>query len=561
MAFSQQQFQILMEHLEKIPNEGAFEPNLYFDKDAFEVCKLIDETYWDAERYPGKIGRLHRIREAHKNCPRGNLLSQGRSDQPRTEVGFFEAGVRTVVENRNFSSTGFAAILEGFSALDMIILAIDREKQEFIFPEPPKSYAANDVYSDLNAFFDVDGTSGGYVFLLDVSWDPKNGGAAVRRQAKLQTGVGLQNSQDPVITSPIRTSDRPLDPGAINIGLGRPYNNAGPGSDMDYAWNQPVQNNPKGMIPFVGSARFDDAIQPLRPGENFIVTMAVVNTIAGGGYIPIEPEAMASVYPRFSIDGADPRKLNWNFPPGNGGSPVVFDRVNWPSDMHAIFNFRAIVFLDSGLPAQVTIRSNPGNPANPPDGHLPILPIRFIWHCVAKDTDVLMSDGSKKPIQNIVAGDHVYGDLDFGTVEVLWTTAGMFNGTTYEIATEDGDSVLCTSNHVLVSDIGMIEASEVRIGTRLVKVALGGEEMQLTDSLVAKVSRIDGYADALYNIGIKNFDGGKAAGQFVGNGFLMGDAAADHVLRQARNKDPSYLKSVVPAVYHTDIDSYLQDFS
>lgn len=561
MSFSAQQIQALISYIEKIPNDGEYEPNLYYDNDAFEICRLIDEAYWDPQRYPGKFGQLHRIKEAHKHCPRGNLFVQSQSNQPNTAVGFFESGVSTASERRNFSSTGFAAILDGFSTLSMIILAIDKEKQEFIFPAPPTSYAVNDVYDDLNAFFGIDGTSGDYIFLLDASWDPRNGGAAVRRHAKLTAGVDLQNAQDPVITSPVRTSDRPLDHTAINIGLGRPYDNAGPGSDMDYAWNQPVQDNPKGMIPFVGSARFNDAIQPLRPGENFIVTMAVVNTIAGGGYIPIEPEAMETVYSRFSIDGSDPNTLNWNFPPGNGGNPVVFDRVNWPSDMHAIFNFRALVFLDSGFPAQVTIRSNPaGAPANPPDGHLPIPPIRFVWHCVAKDTSVLMGDGQRKPIQDIVAGDYVFGDLDFGSTKVLWTSAGTFNGFAFEFTTEDGATIRCTSNHVFVSDNGMIDASEVRIGTKLMRVE-HGDEIQLTESPVTKIAQISGCTDAFYNIGLRNFDSGKSAGQFVGNGFLLGDATADHVLRQSRRKDASYLKSVIPAIYHTDIDSYLQDFS
>lgn len=563
MTLSKDVFHSLLALAEKIPENGIFEPNLYYDADAYEACRIIDQRIWDEKRYPGKYGRLDRIKAAHKDRPDGNLFVANQSDkEPETRIGFYESGVRTAVsETKSFSATGFAAILEGFFALDLTIIAIDKEKKEFITISPaPVAWAANDVYADLNANFDIGGTSGQYLILLDASWDPKDNSEPRRVQAKLSSGIGIQASDDPSLTAPVRTSDRPLDSDAINIGLGRPYHDWGPGSNMDYAWNQPVQNNPRGMIPFVGSARFGEPITALEPGKNFIVNMSVVNMFGGGGYFPIQPAQMQNVYDGFSIDQADPQRLVWNFPPGNAGNPVVFDQINWPSDMHAIFYFRALVFLESGLPAQVTVRSHPGTPPNPPDGHLPILPINFIWHCVAEGTKVLMDDGSEKPIEKIVAGDVIRSDLALGGTEVLWTTKGFHHGSAYEIATESGHRVICTANHVLVTENGMAYAHELRRGSKVL-YRDAHTPNDLKSSAIVRISRIDGYDEPMYNVGMQSpHKDSKVAGFFFGNDFYMGDASADQVLRRIQNNSLPYLKSITPAALHTDLESYFQDF-
>lgn len=562
MALSKSEVDIFINHINKIPENGAFEPNLYYDREAYEVCSLIDHRIWDAERYPGKAGRLDRVRAAHKNRADRNLfVARQINNDPETMIGFYESGARVSVENSSFSVTGFAAILQGFWALDMTIVVIDQDKFEFVNIKPlPITWSASDVYAEINANFNSQETSGRYLIMLDASWDPKDNSAPRRVQGRLTSGIDMHVSDDPVITAPIRTSDRPLDPDAISIGLGRPYNDWGPGSEMDYAWNQPGENNPRGMIPFVGSARFDDRIKPLEPERNFIVSMSVVNTFGGGGYFPITPLAMQNIYSGFRIDQADPMTLNWNFSPGSAGNPVVFDHINWPSDMHAIFFFRALVFLESGLPAQITVRSHPGTPQNPPDGHLPILPIRFVWHCVAQETMVLMADGSEKPIEKIVAGDIIYSDLDLGETVVLWTTKGAHHGPVYEFTTEGGHKVICTSNHVLVTEHGMAYAHEIQRGSSLLYHDPSSPE-HLKSSILTQISRIDGYSGLMYNLGIDYIDkNDRSARFFFGNGIYMGDASADQVLMRQRKNDLAYLKSALPAVFHTDLESHFQDF-
>lgn len=74
--------------------------------------------------------------------------------------------------------------------------------------------------------------------------------------------------------------------------------------------------------------------------------------------------------------------------------------------------------------------------------------ILFGWHreCFAKDTMVLMADGTTKPVQAVQIGDLVMGP-DSSPREVLSTVSG--NGPMYRVVPNKGDPWVCSRNHIL----------------------------------------------------------------------------------------------------------------
>ncbi|WKL57381.1 hypothetical protein Q1W73_17210 [Asticcacaulis sp. ZE23SCel15] len=543
----------------KVPNGGMYSPNLFLSSDLFDVTMFLQKMFWDEKRYPGIFARIRRARDLHQDYSSSDLTIQSVENEFRTHFGIFEAGLRMASEA--YSATGIGAVAGGFHTADVTIFVVDNEMGEVIGFK--SIYAVNDVFLRKSLAYALNGDPKNYTIMLTGSWEAKGGTPHVV-YAKLGNEDGALQAFDPSVIHPVRRSNIPPDPSVITIGLGRNYTDQGPGSAMDYAWSQPVQNNPKGMVPFVGSARFDRPIQPLRPKQNFVVNMAVMNTVGGGGYIEILPDNMDAVFAGFSIDPEDPTLLTWNFRPGqtpiDPGNPVVFENVKWPPDMKAIFFFKALVFLQGNIPAIVTVRSNDGQPENPPDGHLPILPISFIWHCLGVGSQVLMADGTQKAIEEIVAGDLVASGPNFEKVEVAWTNRGFYNGKVLQITVADGRSVLATENHVFVTEEGSCLASDLSRGSSLI-CAPNREGDDLEILKIICIAEIDGHQDVMCNIATRtDVDAKGQMGSFFANGFLVGDEVATAVVTEMNRRNIEYVKSKVPLIYHTDVNSYFSDF-
>ena len=559
MNFTAANISVLRALAERIPERGIYEPNLYHCHDDFEANLIIANKLWSKKRYPGKFRRLELVRDSHKFFSAKDLTDTASSDDASTRLGFFESGMHASRES--FSATGFAAIVRGFHTLDLSILAIDNKDENFLVAKT--CFTVNDVYGEVSVLASLEGNSGDYTILLCGSWDPRDNTAPRLINAKLTDGIGFLQTVELGLSHPVRRSENPSDPGAITIGLGRPYADQGATSRMDYAWNQEIHGSPEGMVPFVGQAQFSKPIQPLQPRINFQITMEVVNTIGGGGYFSIKPDVMDKVYGGFSIDARNKHLLTWNFAPStrkDSGSPVVFERINWPSDMRAIFSFRAMVRLVGGDWAVVAVSSGEGRPVNSPYGHISILPINFVWHCLAAGTKVLMGDGSQKHIEEIVAGDSVKSDLDSDEPsEVLWTTKGRHDGPVYEIEVTGGKKIVASENHVFVTETGMALARELHLGASVFRYSTTNV-FEVNPIPISRICKIDGYGEEMYNIAIRTREQSQVrAGVFFANGFYVGDATADQVLLRRYRNDIDYLKTIIPAIHHKDLDSYFED--
>lgn len=561
MSYTAYEVEILKTLINKIPVGGIYEPDLYMNEDDYLAIQTISNKAWDESRYPGRFKRTALIRQAHKYAfDRG--LNAVNHESENTSVGFFEYGIR---ESQNeFSATAFAAVSKGFHTIDMTLILVDEANGRFV--NAGTFYGVDDVYGEFVGKTSLGLEQGTFTAMLHASWSPQDGSAPRTVFSKVTHSPDMLQSNDPSLTHPVRRSNTPMDPFAISIGLGRPYTNQGPGSDMDYAWNQSSTAQPKGLIPFVGSARFSSPIIPLQPKENFIVQISVANRIAGGGYFEIKPENMNEIYNGFEIDINDPNVLKWDFRPSvntsDRGNPIAFENIKWPSQMRAMYYFKALVFLrtsDGLAPGVTMVRSHDGTPQNPQDGLLPILPISFVFHCLAKDCVISMGDGSKKQIQNIVAGDKVLSDLDDGPTEVLWTTRGNHSGLAYRIETKGGHCLEMTEDHIVVTEIGMKMARELIRGEMI--FCLSNESpSSLEATTIERIITINGYDEEMFNIAVEPVKNGKrVAGIIFANDLCVGDASATEALEAQRRTDYLYLKSVLPYMYHTDLQSYFED--
>ena len=376
---------------------------------------------------------------------------------------------------------------------------------------------------------------------------------------------GLVNRQDnggttgdPVITAPTRTTSTPNNPKAINIGLGRNWSDQGPGSQFDYAWNESNQDHPIGKIPFVGSAIFSQNIStPLEPNTNLLLNIYVADQSGGGG-TQLDPTDMNTVYSAFSIDPINPAKLNWSLPAGvkttDPGNPIVFSSVTWNSDILAYFFCEIDIVLSDGSLTSVYVQSSDSPDSDPLDGTLNIMPIDFIWHCLAQSTLVIMADGTKKPIEDIIAGDKVQINNQGGMAVVEWTNKGTHKGNVFIIKTENGNEIITSHNHVFITAKGPSPASELKVGDILQTLTRGSKIISIIKSE---------YNGLMYNIATtnyqdpKNFDG--KIGTFYANEFEVGDINAQRAFKQLLLNDIEWVKKQVPEYLHTDVESFFKD--
>ncbi|WP_340077525.1 Hint domain-containing protein [Leptobacterium sp. I13] len=538
-----------------IPESGQLEYD-FNDPKQFEFALMFAQKSFDTERYPGIIESLHvkkRAQEQRKVVK--NTLE--------TDTGFQNMfgipGVGLDSTTRNVASNGIGTIVGGYASMSLLLFIKDNATGNII------THAANN---------DMAGT------LLSVATSPNSGtanldvtsylsysGTPKKAQNQLEdptpiSGIakrGAYNTTaDPTISAPVRTTSNPRIPTAINIGLGRPWTDQGGTSGFDYAWNEPTSSSPIGKIPFVGSVVFNQAIQTLTPNSNFLLQIYVANQV-NGGTVTLNVTDMATVYSRFSIDPANPNKLNWNLPAGistsDPGNPIVFQHITWPTDMEALFYCQIIVTLADGSLGSANVQSQLTSDDDPLDGTLGIMPIAFIWHCLGEDTVVDMAEGGSKPIADIVAGDFVKTDFNGGTAKVEWTNKGMHIGGALKICLENTVEITTSDNHVFFTNNKPTPASELKEGDPLI-----------TKEGPVKITAIETIRDfkgMFYNIATRPYerpeDFNGIIGSFIANGVKTGDVNAQKAYRHMLSNDKEWVKKQIPSYLYKDLDSFFED--
>lgn len=89
--------------------------------------------------------------------------------------------------------------------------------------------------------------------------------------------------------------------------------------------------------------------------------------------------------------------------------------------------------------------------------------------CLPEDEEILLSDGTKIPIQNVVPGDVVATIDGPKTVTHSWNPETLIVGhdECYDITMEDESKIRCSRNHPFFIDGQMVRADELKVGDDL----------------------------------------------------------------------------------------------
>jgi len=537
-----------------VPDDGHLAYD-FRDPKQYEFARMMIDITGKKKRYPGILKSLELTKALHeKNGVQKPLLETTEGWQ-----NMFTIPGLNRTANGTIASNGLATVVGGYASMNLTLMVQSRQSKNIIAHGFGNNFAqtlltintepSTSTEIDVDAYMQYHGMSNG----AEMVASPYSG--LVKRQ--LNSAV----TADPVVDAPKRTTTAPTNPNAINIGLGRAWTDQGGNSPFDYAWNEPIPpagQHPKGKIPLEGHVIFSSAIStPLEFNKNFLLNIYVADQTGGGG-AQLSPSNYITVAAAFSIDSTNPARLNWSLPPGQStsdpGNPVVFGNVPWGSDTSAYFYCEIDVVLSNGSLATTYIQSSPSADPDPLDGTKYIMPIDFIWHCLAEDSQVTMADGSKKIIKDIVAGDKVQinNQGDIATVE--WTNLGIHKGPVLLIETDTGEKITASDNHMFFTESASKQAAELMPGDKL-KMLQGVATVKAVEQVV-----YDGLLCNLATVKYQDPDNDKAeTGMFFANEFLVGDINAQRVLKQKRCNDIGWIKSQVPEHMHVDVDSFFAE--
>lgn len=148
----------------------------------------------------------------------------------------------------------------------------------------------------------------------------------------------------------------------------------------------------------------------------------------------------------------------------------------------------------------------------------------LLWGCVAADTQVLMADGSRKAIRDLLIGDRIRTGRDSARVSQVWK--GREKGNSVGIAVRNGGRLVCTSTHPVLTGRGMIPAGKLNRGDTLY-----GPDMEPLEIDYLYLAR----ADEVMNLELEG-----DAHTFVGGGIVIGDNwTQNHMEQEEQNRQLS----------------------
>ena len=551
----------LFSYIDQLISDSGHLAYDFRDAKQYDFARMMIDLTGEVDTYPGMLQSLALAKASHeKNGPPKTALEDTTGWQ-----NMFTIPGLNLTKNGTIAANGLATIVGGYSSMNLSLMVISRASSNIVARGFSNSFTqtlltvntqpSTSTEIDVDAYMHYHGTSNGMSESSALAPPPFSG---VVKRVKNNAVTG-----DPIVSAPIRTTTKPNNPKAVNIGLGRAWTDQGGNSQFDYAWNEPVPpvgQNPKGKIPLVGSVVFSASINsPLAFNQNFLLNIYVAD-ITGGGGTQLTPSDYIKVAAAFSIDPNNPAKLNWSLPSGvstsDPGNPIVFGQVPWPSDVLAYFFCEIDVVLAGGIPASAYIQSSNLPDPDPLDGTAYIMPIDFIWHCLAEDSLVTMADGSRKAIKGIVAGERVRINNLGDSAVVEWTNLGIHKGSVVLVETDTGAMITASHHHVFFTETSTKSAMELKSGDKL--------KMLQGMATVKTVSHVT-YEGLLCNLATIEYQDPKddkaEIGVFYANDFMVGDVNAQRVLKHRRSNDINWVKSQVPEYQHVDVDAYFKKIS
>ncbi len=139
--------------------------------------------------------------------------------------------------------------------------------------------------------------------------------------------------------------------------------------------------------------------------------------------------------------------------------------------------------------------------------------IYMLWGCIARDSRILMADGTERMIQDIRIGESVMlENLETGIVENVWKGIEKEPLVCFETADR---SLQCTGLHPIKTNHGIKCAQDIQMEDCLINAE--GREVKLINIYPVMIEEV-------YNLDIRNEKTNKAEGSLmICEGFLVGD--------------------------------------
>ncbi len=139
----------------------------------------------------------------------------------------------------------------------------------------------------------------------------------------------------------------------------------------------------------------------------------------------------------------------------------------WPIRDRVDFYFTVNYRLKSGGQGSIQIGSDLAKSAKGDPGSAQAGWLNLIWGCLASGTRILMADGSEKPIEQIQVEDQVYMDAQKNIAVVTALVQGNEPRSMVSIQMLGGRTLVCTQDHPIVTNQGIMKAADLHGNCRL----------------------------------------------------------------------------------------------
>lgn len=169
-------------------------------------------------------------------------------------------------------------------------------------------------------------------------------------------------------------------------------------------------------------------------------------------------------YPHMDAESGTPNGFDFSL------NPEWMDDVpsrRWPIRDRVDLYFTVNYKLKDGGDGTIQIGSNLAQGSETDPGSAAVGWLNLIWGCLAPGTRILMADGSHKPIEQIKTGELVCTDSRQNRAVVTDVVRGNEPRSMVSIQTLGGHTLVCTQDHPIVTDQGIMKAVDVHGNCRL----------------------------------------------------------------------------------------------
>lgn len=251
---------------------------------------------------------------------------------------------------------------------------------------------------------------------------------------------------------------------------------------------------------------------------------------------------------QFTINPSNPKQLMYCFKGGDFTSKSCFKDL-----VHSTIDLNMTVFViveNSGSGtnyAQAQVSSNNCKSIGK-DWCANIPEICIVQGCLAKGTQITLSDGTKKAVEEFTGGEMVLSSGEHKIVGA--TTMGNEWMPMHRIKTENGKEVFISGKHAVPTSDGMKLALNLKVGDELT-----------TDEGPSKIASIENemYEETVHNFTVgEETHASEGVANMYANGILVGDLTSQQyytMINRTSKKTLEELKQEVDEAYHIDVEN------